>query len=85
MGGILFVDLHPHRLLQHAYGFFHRSHVFHQEAALVVLLAKVATAGVLHHIGDDFAERLALIIRALRIGDKEQRHATALEDGSLHT
>ena len=54
-----------------------------QEAALGALFAKAAGHGVLGSVCQDGAERLAFIIRAVGVADKEQAHATSLEEYAL--
>ena len=67
-----FLHLHRHNLLQNANSRFYILHIFYQHTTTGILLTQIATAGIFHHISNDFTERLALIIRAIRIRNKEQ-------------
>ena len=54
-------------------------YVRYLEAALGAFLAQAACHGVLAGVGQDGAECLALIIRAVGVADKEQAHAAGFE------
>lgn len=69
-----------HYLLKHTDGGFHIRNVFHQHRPTSVLLPQIASAGIFHHIIDHLAKSGTLIIRAIRIADKEQSHTPPFQE-----
>lgn len=68
-----------HYFLQNADGRFYCLHILYNHTAFTILLTKITITGILTHIINHFSKSCALIIRAVRVTHKKQRHPSGFQ------